>query len=306
MTNVLNGHRPPPPEARFDTPAGPHRGPVIGGHASRDASVLITRPSAFRGLGWTGRVTVGGVLLTAASLALLGLAATQGFVSWHQQYVFVLAAKHVRAVAGLEAVGLDAGAVIFALLAVAQARLGRSAHIERALNLACALGSMLMNVLGADLGSPRSVAVYILPPLLYAAGSDRLIATVLAASTNRPQRSAWRAVGRAGLYVLRFVLAPPSTARGARRAVLAAAPLPQITATVTPALTAAVTAPPKDRPVQTPADPLRSRYDALVASGDPRITGPVSALARDLAAELDMNPGTVRNRIAAFRREVSA
>ena len=33
-----------------------------------------------------------------------------------------------------------------------------------------------MNLLAANLGSPRSVAVYVLPPILYVACSDRLIA----------------------------------------------------------------------------------------------------------------------------------
>ena len=56
----------------------------------------------------------------------------------------------------------------------AHARMGRPARIERTLNLACAFGSMTMNLLGADLASPRSVAVYVLPALLYAACSDRL------------------------------------------------------------------------------------------------------------------------------------
>ena len=69
----------------------------------------------------------------------------------------------------LEALGLDTGAVIFALLGLAHARMGRPARIERALNIACALGSMTMNLLSADLGSPRSVAVYVLPAVLYAA-----------------------------------------------------------------------------------------------------------------------------------------
>ena len=68
----------------------------------------------------------GAWLLAAASVLLLALAFTQGFVSWHQQFVFVLAAKHDRTVSGLEALGLDSAAVIFAVLAVALARLGQA------------------------------------------------------------------------------------------------------------------------------------------------------------------------------------
>jgi hypothetical protein len=171
----------------------------------------------------------GAALLIAASLLLLGLAATQGFVSWHQQFVFVLASKHDRTVSGLEALGLDAAAVIFAVLAVAQARLGRSAHIERALNLACALGSMTMNVLGADLLSPRSIAVYVLPPVLYAAGSDRLIAVVRQHALSRlgdqaDQRSVWHVAGAAAMWLLRLMVAPPSTLGGFRTWVVDSCP----------------------------------------------------------------------------------
>lgn len=195
----------------------------------------------------TGKDRAGGWLLAAASVLLLGLAFTQGFVSFHQQFVFVLASKHNHAVSGMEAIGLDSAAVIFAVLAVALARLGRPARIERALNLGCALGSMLMNVLGADLGSPRSIAVYVLPPVLYAAGSDRLISVVRRQALSRQddtesQRSVWHVAGVAVLYLLRFLLAPPSTATGMRRWVLASAPVPGAPQTVA-ALPAAGTTP---------------------------------------------------------------
>jgi hypothetical protein len=88
----------------------------------------------------------------------------------------------------------------------------------------------MMNLLGANLASPRSIAVYVMPPVLFATGADRLIAVVRRsalgpAADDEERRSAWRAVGMAVLYALRFVLAPPSTAVGLRRLVLAAAPL---------------------------------------------------------------------------------
>ena len=169
----------------------------------------------------------GTLLLIIASGLLLLLAAGQGAVSWAAQYGFVRAAKHAVWPSALEALGLDVAAVIFALLALALVRLGRPARIERALNLACAAGSLLMNVLAADLGSPRSIAIYALPSALYAACSDRLIA-VAARHAAGPDAggSMWHAVGRGLVYATRFLLAPPSTARGLRRAVLAAAPLP--------------------------------------------------------------------------------
>jgi hypothetical protein len=119
----------------------------------------------------------GTVLLLSAALLLLVLAVAQGYVSWRAQYGFIFAAKHTGLASALEALGLDTGAVIFALLGLAHARMGRPARLERTLNVACALGSGAMNVLAADLASPRSVAVYTLPAVLYACASDRLIAT---------------------------------------------------------------------------------------------------------------------------------
>ena len=111
----------------------------------------------------------GTLLLAGASVLLAADAAAMGVVSWHAQFAFVFAAKHQVTASALEALGLDAGAVIFALLAIALARLRRRAVIERMLVVACAAGSCSMNLLAADLGSPRAVAVYVMPPVLFAA-----------------------------------------------------------------------------------------------------------------------------------------
>jgi hypothetical protein len=167
----------------------------------------------------------GTVLLILAALLLLGLAAAQGYVSWRAQFSFIDAAKHARVPSALEALGLDTGAVIFALLGLAHARMGHPARIERTLNIACAMGSMVMNLLSADLASPRSVAVYVLPAVLYAACSDRLIATA-AHAAGVQETSLWRFAGVGLLYGLRAVVAFPSTASGLRRALLQATPLP--------------------------------------------------------------------------------
>ena len=186
----------------------------------------------------------GTFMLLLASVLLLALAVAQGYVSYRAQFVFIHSAGKGQTPATLEALGLDAAAAIFAFLGLAKARRGKRAHVERVLNVLCAFGSGFMNVLGADLASPRSVAVYVLPPVLYAATSDRLIATV-ASAYGIEGRSMWRAAGRAlaglALYTLRLFLAPPSTATGLRRWVLNATPLPEppvkpqeITATVIP------------------------------------------------------------------------
>jgi hypothetical protein len=89
-----------------------------------------------------------------------------------------------------------------------------------------------MNVLNANLGSPRSVAVYAMPPMLFALTSDRLIAVVRRAALGpaddeEAQRSAWHVTGRSLLYGLRFAVDRRGTAAGLRQAILDAAPLPE-------------------------------------------------------------------------------
>ncbi|MGI5322056.1 hypothetical protein [Actinomadura nitritigenes] len=171
----------------------------------------------------------GGWLLAVASVLLLILATAQGYVSYRAQYAFVHAQKHEHAASMLEALGLDAAAVIFALLALAQARLGRSAVAERALNLACVLGSLFMNALSADPGSAKSVAAWVLPAALYAAASDRLIAVVrqraLAGRDGAEEGSPLAAARGVALWTLRLALALPSTMSGFRAWVLDEAPV---------------------------------------------------------------------------------
>ena len=160
------------------------------------------------------------------------LAAAQGYVSFRAQYTFVDHAKRAPIPSTLEALGLDTGAVIFALLALSLARRGRSGTVERVLNVACALGSLTMNLLAADLTSPRSVTVWVMPSALYALASDRVIAVVRRwAQASDPSAglaqdgSAWRAAGGLALWVLRLCFDVPGTVGGFRRWVLAAAPV---------------------------------------------------------------------------------
>lgn len=200
------------------------------GHSPIPGDLLVTaasRASLGTGLG----------LLTAASCLLLLLAAAQGYVSFRAQYAFVDHAKHARLPSMLEALGLDTGAVIFALLALSLARRGSRAAVERMLNLACAVGSLTMNLLAANLTSPRSVTVWVLPSALYALASDRLIAVVRRwvqaespAAGVAQEGSAWRAAGGLALWLLRLVLDAPGTAAGFRRWVLAAAPVAPVSA----------------------------------------------------------------------------
>ncbi len=179
------------------------------------------------------RADVTGQLLIAGACVLLaGLAVGMGITSFHAQFTYIFATKRQWAPALLEALGLDAGAVIFALLGIALARLGRRAAVERVLVVICALGSCGMNVLNANLGSPRSVAVYAMPPVLFALTSDRLIAVVRRAALGKTadddgQRSAWYLASRPLLYGLRLAVDRRGTAAGIRQALLDATPLPQ-------------------------------------------------------------------------------
>jgi hypothetical protein len=164
-----------------------------------------------------------------APCLLVLLAAAQGYVSFRAQYTFVDHAKRAPIPSTLEALGLDTGAVIFALLALSLARRGRSGTVERVLNVACALGSLTLNLLAADLTSPRSVTVWVMPSALYALASDRVIAVVRRwAQASDPaaglaqEGSAWRAAGGLPLWALRLCFDVPGTVGGFRRWVLAA------------------------------------------------------------------------------------
>jgi len=240
-----------PPARLAEPPARSRRlkrGTITAGRSNRnDTTLLITRPRDV--WPWLNRdkrepqeKTRGSALLAFASALVLLLAAGQGYVSWFAQFRFVQAAKHAVLASGIEALGLDTGAVIFALLALALVRLERRAIVERILNVGCAAGSLAMNVLAADLHSVRSMMIYALPSALYATCSDRLIAVVRRHALSgredeEAQRSAWqlaaRALGRVLrviamtlLYILRFVLAFGSTFSGVRRQVLDMTPLP--------------------------------------------------------------------------------
>src|SRR6266568_1154567 len=179
--------------------------------------------------------TPGSALVSAATVLLALLAAGLFVVTLNAQYKYVFAAKHQAVPAMIEAAALDLGMVIFALLALGLAMAGQSARIERALIVACALGSAGQNYAAADVTSPRSVAAYLAPSLFLALVVDRVVAVVRRHVLGDAERSVWATAGRGAarlglplLYLLRFVLAPPSTAKGVRRLVLDAAPVPGV------------------------------------------------------------------------------
>jgi hypothetical protein len=188
----------------------------------------------------TGGGKPGSGLVNAATVLLFLLAIGLFAVSLSAQYSCVFAVKHQSAASMIEAVALDMGMAIFSLLALGLARAGKSAKVERALVLACAAGSAAMNYAASDVSSPRSALAYLAPPLFLAVVVDRVVAVVRRHVLGDDEGSPWSVFGRAALYLVRFVLAPPSTAKGLRRWLLISAPLPTATA---PEVTAAPAAP---------------------------------------------------------------
>jgi hypothetical protein len=210
-------------------PRGPGLFEVIGANGQR----MVTN---VRRLAGTER-TPGSALILAATVLLGLLAAGLFVVSLAAQYRYVFMVKHQSVPSAIEAVGLDVGMAVFSLLALGLAMAGQSARIERALIVVCAVASAGQNYAAADVTSPRSVAAYVLPPLFLALVVDRVVAVVRRHVLGGEERSVWAAAGRGLaaaakglglvlLYLLRFVLAPPSTGLGLRRLVLIAAPLP--------------------------------------------------------------------------------
>ena len=196
----------------------------------------VTDRLSIRKLAGTGRGPGSGLIGTATILlALLG--AGLFFVSFRGQFVYLFSARHEDTAAAIEAAMLDTGMIVFTMLALGLSRAGKSSRPERALILACALASAAMNYLAADTASPRSVIAYTAAPVFLAVVVDRVVAVVRRHVLGVDEVSAWTAAGTAAracarlagavtLYSLRFVLAPAETARGLRRMVLDAAPLP--------------------------------------------------------------------------------
>jgi Protein of unknown function (DUF2637) len=199
----------------------------------------VTDRLGVRKLAGTGRGPGSG-LIGAATILLALLGAGLFFVSFRGQFVYLFSARHEDTAAAIEAAMLDTGMIVFTMLALGLSRAGKSSRAERALILACALASAAMNYLAADTASPRSVVAYTAAPVFLAVVVDRVVAVARRHVLGVDEVSAWTAAGTAAracarlagavtLYSLRMVLAPAETARGLRRMVLAAAPLPETT-----------------------------------------------------------------------------
>jgi hypothetical protein len=293
-------------------------------NVASEQSTQVVNLSLRRARGDSGPAP-GSRLITTAT-GLLGLLAAGLFVvSLSAQYRYIWAEKHAAIPSVIEAVGLDVGMAIFSLLALGLAMAGQSARVERALIVACAAGSALMNYAAANGGSPRSVAAYVVPPVFLAVVVDRVVAVVRRHVLGGTERSAWaalgRAAGRVALYGLRFTLALPSTCSGLRRLVLSKTPLPAaVPAALDPISPAVVPVPgveleelPEVAELPEAGEPARdhparhrqdgesktSRFLQLVqdrhgplAAIDP---AKVSRICADLAPEVGLNPGSARS-----------
>lgn len=247
---------------------------VLGAHGSANGhQVFITRPFQMPHLGWLKRQPRAAGQerdrsagwLRNAMIALGVLAAAAAIVSYAAQYKFVLAAKSITAIAALEAGIPDAAAVIFACLGIALALQGKRAVRARVLNVGAVATSIFMNFAAAAGTGWRDVAIWTMPPVAYALASDTAIGVVRAWAVARQKAlsealaddepSPLAMLGRVVLYTMRLIVAPPSTARGARRSLLNATPLP-------PALTASAA---QEAITQARADAAREREELRAA-----------------------------------------
>ena len=182
-------------------------------------------------------VRPGARLIWASTAGLAVLALATFYVSFRAQFTFMYAVKHQDLPALIEALIADVAMVVCSLLALGMARAGQPAKAARLLVILFAGLSAGMNYLAAAVSSFRSVAVYVMPPVVFAVCTDQTVAVIRRHGLGIAEDSAWTALGRlalaasrlAGIIVLfglRFILAPAETAKGLRRMVLNAAPLP--------------------------------------------------------------------------------
>jgi len=216
-------------------------------------------------------------------------------------------ARHLPAIAALEAAIQDAAALIFACLGIALARHGRRALRARTLNLASVAASVFMNAIAAEPGW-RNLAIWALPPVAYALASDTLIGvvraralalhhhldTTLAADAATPLAI----LGGLLLWLLRLALAPASTLSGFRDWVLQKCPVAPGRRARQPRL-AASPHPRKATKTARFLDLVTERHGPLASIPLHRVAG----ISADLAPQLDLDAGAART---ALRKAVLA
>ena len=258
------------------------------------------------GAGWSGPgQDRSGLWLCNAAAGLCVLAAAAAAVSFTAQYRMAETARHLPAIAVLEALIPDAAALVFACLGIALALHGRRALRARALNLASIAASVFMNVIAAAPGW-RNLAIWAMPPVAYALASDTLIGVVRARALARHLQlgtalaadgtTPLAVLGGLALWLLRLALAPASTLAGFRAWVLAECP-------VAPGRRAPAPGP---APVPDPRKATKTaRFLAMATERHGSLASipldAVAGLSADLAPRAGLHPGTAR---AALRKAV--
>jgi Protein of unknown function (DUF2637) len=248
-----------------------------------------------------------GLWLRNAAAGLCVLAAAAAAVSFTAQYRMAEAARHLPAVAALEAAIPDAAALVFACLGIALALHGRRALRARALNLASVGASVFMNAIAAAPGW-RNLAIWAMPPIAYALASDTLIGVVRVWAVARHQQQGVALADQEAtplavlvgliMWLLRLALAPASTLAGFRTWVLEECP-------VAPGRRALSPAPDEGRRTVPRKVTKTARFLSLVTERH----GPLAAIPLDRVAPISaaqapaagLNTGAAR---AALRKAV--
>jgi Protein of unknown function (DUF2637) len=281
-----------------------------GAPGRADMKIIHLRESGDRAAAW----------LRNAMLALGLLAVAAAVVSWEAQYRMVYSARHSAGIAALEAAIPDAGSLIFASLGIALALHGRRAIRARTLNVCCVAVSVGMNALAAGHGW-RDLAIWVMPPVVYALASDTLIGVIRAWAIARQralgetladdETTPLAILGGLLLWLLRLALAPRSTLAGFRRWVLDECPVApgrRLAAhSVTAIAAVSNVSPPGTRGRDGRAGSKTSRFLGLVVDRHGSLAdlpvGEVSPICARLAPEVGLNPGAART---ALRRAVLA
>jgi len=279
-------------------PDGQDHAPVL-----RLASRGDDNPPGVAGPRGSGR-RPGSALVAIATSMLFVLGVGLFAVSLDAQYRYVFRAKHQSAASWVEALALDVGMAIFSLLALGLARAGKSARVERVMITVCASASGVMNFAAANDTSPKSVLAYVMPPVFLAVVADRVVSVVRRHVLGEQEQSPWQAAVLLVLYLLRLLLAPPSTAAGLRRWLLMKTPLPAPTTFAVPvANPKAITG--SDRRAGRRAESKTARFLALVAERHgPLAQFPLERVSRtcaELAPQVGLDAGAART---ALRRAV--
>ena len=273
----------------------PHpAGPTLAYARDADNTIRL-RPGPDRSGRWLRNAAAGLCVLAAAAAA----------VSFTAQYRMAETARHLPAIAALEAAIPDAAALVFACLGIALALHGRRALRARTLNLASVAASVFMNAIAAEPGW-RNLAIWALPPVAYALASDTLIGVVRAWALARHQHLA---TGRRGGHPAGHPRRPdPVAAAPGPGPRLHPGRVPRLGARRMPgrprpprpqAPAGARTAPgegDQDRPVP---DLVTERHGSLASIPLHRVAG----ISADLAPQLDLNTGAART---ALRKAVLA